>query len=87
MDLYAKKFTDLDDGEKKALAFSLQTLRSGDILWHDTPSIWAWALNFITVVLDTESKIHPNIVMYVEFSKSNDKYGVGIIQTEAHPIH
>lgn len=82
MDLYAKKFTDLDDGEKQALAFSLQTLRSGDILWHDTPSIWTWALNFISVVLEEESKTHPRVNMYIEFSKVQDKYGIGIIQTD-----
>ena len=86
-DVYAKKFTDLDEGEKKALAFTVNTLRAGDTIWHDSTSIWAWALQFITVVLDNESKTHPNVVMYVEYTKSNDKYGISIIRTEAPVMH
>ena len=85
--IYQTKFNDLTENDKKALAIAIQSLRAGDTLWHTDTSIWTWVLHFIQVVLDTESKTHPNIVMYVEFSRSNDKYGVGIIQTEAHPIH
>lgn len=79
-DIYSKKFSELTEEDKKALAIAIQALRAGDTVWHTDTTLWGWALSFVQVVLDTESKTRNHVPMYVEFVKENGKYGISILK-------
>lgn len=82
MDIYQKKFKNLTDKEKEVLSVSIQTLKNGDTLWHDNKSVWAWALMFIEANIALASREHPQSVMYVEYLKDGNRYGISIVRPE-----
>ncbi len=82
MDIYSKKFKQLTVKEKAILSLAIETLLRGDVLWHDSTSVWGWALGFIQNMIDAASLDHPQTNCYVEFLKDNQRYGVSIIRTE-----
>lgn len=82
MDIYSKKFANLTEKEKEALSVSIQVLQSGDTLWHDNKTIWAWALLLVESNLAVASLEHPQSALYVEYLMDNGKYGISFIRPE-----
>jgi hypothetical protein len=81
MDIYQRKYSELTKDEQRAIEFAAQTLIDGDVLYHESDTVWMWALMFVKHVLEKESNNHTKVDMYVQFIREYKRFGVSIVKT------